>query len=35
VSEHLWWLEQALRDLRKAENSIKAEDFDASAFWAH
>lgn len=35
VAEHLWWFEQAMRDLRKAENSLRAEDFDAAAFWSH
>jgi len=24
-----------LRDLRKAENAIRTEDYDAAAFWAH
>ncbi len=35
MSEYLWWFEQALRDLRKAENSLRTEDFDGAAFWAH
>ena len=35
MSEYVWWLEQALRDLRKAENSVRTEDYDAVAFWAH
>ncbi|MEM0027784.1 MAG: HEPN domain-containing protein [Ignisphaera sp.] len=35
MSEYKWWFEQASKDLRKAENAISTEDYDAAAFWSH